>query len=110
MNDRPGYLQILYSSSQWLDLVYKSDLPVLAKLVAAVVEKSSMYQSKHKMQLSTISDYSISRIIKTNQEEVRQQLNLLFENGWLFDTGMARGARKVYALTFSVIPLGDMRQ
>ena len=107
--DRPGYLDTLTSRNQWLDLVYRSDLDSTTKLVASVVERSCQYQRKHKMQLSSISAYSISRIIGESQTEVQQRLDTLFDNGWLFDTGLARGAKKVFALTFSVLPLGDMR-
>lgn len=104
MLDRPGYLQPITSGRKWLQLVLKSDLDYITKVVATVVESSCTYQSKYAMQLSSISDYSISRMIDTNQTEVQDQLQILFENGWLFDTGTTIGAKKVYALTFSMLP------
>lgn len=107
--DRPEHLEPLYSRAQWLDLVYRSDLSMTTKVVASVIERTCNYTSKHKMQLSAISAYSISRIIKTNPEEVKQHLELLFNNGWLFDTQLGTGAKKVYGLTFSLIPLAEIR-
>lgn len=109
MLERPGYLQPVYSAAEWMSLIHKSDLSELTKNVASVVRETCSYQSKHQMQLSSISDYSISRVIKKSKDEARAELDLLFENGWLWDTGMGTGAKKVYGLTFSLIPLGDMR-
>lgn len=110
MLDRPGHLQPVYTRAGWMELVYKSDLPAITKLVASVVSSTCTYQPRHQMQLSEISDYTISRITKTNQDEVRRELDLLFKNGWLWDTGQKAGSRKIYGLTFSLVPLGEMRE
>lgn len=109
MYDRPGFLQPVYRTNDWLDLVLKSDLDMTTKVVAVVVARSAQYNTKAQLQLTNISDYSIGRIIKANKSEVQEKLDILFENGWLHDTGVARGARKVYALTFSLLP-NEMRK
>lgn len=94
----------LTNRTKWLQLVYRSDLSVTTKLVASVIKETCMYQSKHKMQLSSISAYSISRILKSNSAEVQPHLDLLFDNGWLYDTEIGTGAKKVYGLTFKLKP------
>jgi len=106
---KPDDLETVYSRHKWRDLVFRSDLSMTTKVVASVIESTCTYQRKVQMQLSAISAYSISRIIKVSPPEVQQHLDLLFENGWLFDTGFGSGAKKVYGLTFRLKPDGTMR-
>lgn len=109
MKQPPGYLQPVYSANEWLSLIYKTDLTPLQKLVATVISRTCNYSTRCVMQLSDISYYSISRIIKANSEEVKVIIDELLALGWLHDTGLTSGARKKYGLTFSLIPLGTMR-
>ena len=109
MNERPGYLEPIYSQNGWLDLVLRSDLDDTTKLVAVVVSRTAQYNRTQQLMLTNVSDYSIGRIIQKNKYEVRDHIELLFDNGWLHDTGSRRGARKVFALVFSLIPLGEIR-
>lgn len=105
LKDKPGYLYDQTSPTKWLDLVFKSDLSAEHKLVAAVIARTAMYHRKSKQALSSVTLYNMSRILKMNQAEVSKLVDTLIDNGWLFDTEPPTGATKVYALTYSVIPL-----
>ena len=109
MKQPPGYQQPVYSQNEWLSLVFKTDLTPLHKLVATVISRTCVYSRKYSMQVSDISHFTISRVIKTNQPEVAAVVEDLINLGWLHDTGLKSGARFMYALTFSLIPLGTMR-
>lgn len=105
VEDMPGNLKLMYKTNEWLDLVFKSDLEPIVKLVAVVISKTFVYNKTRKMYLSNISTYSISRIVKTSQDEVRECLEVLFNNGWLYDTGQRSGARMMFTPTFSLTPI-----
>ncbi|AWN04404.1 hypothetical protein PBI_GRAYSON_60 [Rhodococcus phage Grayson] len=45
-----------------------------------------------------------------SSKETSQVIQDLIDRGWLFDVDLNQGARKSYALTFSLIPLKEMRQ
>jgi hypothetical protein len=104
--DLPGHLKIIYSTTQYLDLLYKSKLNSDHKLVGTLVARTCSYDKNNQLQLSAITNYSIGRLINRGPEKVQQLLDDLVEYGWLFDTGRRIGARKIFALTFSLIPLG----
>lgn len=104
MNDLPGHLKPINVKSQWLDLLLRSNLDPTTKLVGVVVGKSCNYNKRKRLNISNISDHSIRLIINENKFEVRDRLDTLFDNGWLHDTGIRHGARKVFALTFNVKP------
>ncbi|ASZ74871.1 hypothetical protein FDI69_gp055 [Rhodococcus phage Trina] len=110
MKDIAGHIKPILGATQWLDLVFKSDLSAEHKLIAAVIARTCLYNRTVKMQLSSISLYNISRILKMNQQEVSVLVDKLIVNGWLFDTERAAGATKVYALTFSLLPLNNLRE
>ena len=109
MRELPGHLQPVYQKTKWLDLVMKSDLPDKHKLVAMVLYQSTTYNRQHQLALSIVSNYSISRYIKTNSEEAERIRDDLESLGWIFNTGLKYGAKFVHALTFSLVPLGKMR-
>ncbi|AOZ63649.1 hypothetical protein SEA_WEASELS2_60 [Rhodococcus phage Weasels2] len=44
-----------------------------------------------------------------NSTETSRVIQELIDLGWLFDVELKNGALKAYALTFSLIPLGEMR-
>lgn len=105
--DPPGHLKPIFRMTEWLDLFYKSQLSAEHKLVGSVVARTCSYNRKQQLQLSSISNYSISRILNMTQDSVQKLLDDLVKYGWLFDTNKRIGARKVYALTFSLLPMGD---
>lgn len=109
MKDIDGHIEPITSATRWLDLVFRSDLDYAKKLVAAAVARTCVYNRKHKMSLSSISIYSISRVLQMSTAETVDQVEKMIELGWLFDTEIGAGATKVYALTFSLIPLGGLR-
>lgn len=100
----------MYQSSKWLDLLFKTSLSAEHKLVGTVIARTCVYNKPNQLLLSNISMYSISRILNINSQEVNILVTQLEQLGWLFDTGQRAGARYILALTFSLIPLGDLRQ
>lgn len=110
MNEKPGWLEYIYVPTQWMDLVFRSDLSVECKLVGAVIARTCVYSKRHQQSLSSISIYNISRILKMSKAETQKLIDLLVENGWLWETEFAVGAQRAYSLTFSVLPLNGMRK
>ena len=102
--EMPGYLQPILQQNKWMDLLMKSDLSSDHKIVGLAISRTSSYNRQKKLSLCSISPYSISRIIKTNSKEVEPYLDDLIENGWLWDTGTRLGAKRVYAMTFNLLP------
>jgi hypothetical protein len=100
----PGRLEPVYSFTKWLDLVYKSDLDDRTKLVATVMARCSAYSRKDKVTYSTVSNYSVSRILKVNSSEAALEIAELVRLGWIWPEGV-----KSYILTFSKIPV-EMRK
>lgn len=107
MIDLPGHLKPIVSKDDYLDLLFKSRLPSDHKLVGTVVARSCSYVRKDGVQVSAISNYSISRILNRSQESCQVLLDDLVKYGWLFDTGRKIGARKMFVLTFSLLPIGE---
>ena len=90
----------------WLDLLFKAELSAEHKLVGVVISRSCAYNRRESKQLSEITPYSISRILKVPSTRVGEIIIDLEKLGWLFDTGIHKGARRVFALSFSLLPLG----
>lgn len=109
MKEVSGALQPIYQTNKWLDLLFKSDLTPTHKLAGVVIARTCTYYKQKQLQLSDISYYSISRIVKLPSEDVKKVVDDLIELGWLFDTGVQNGARHVYALTFSLQPRGKLK-
>lgn len=110
MSEIPGHLQVIYSLNTYFDLLYASELSADHKLVATVVARTCSYDRKNQMQVSAVTNYAISRVINKSQDTVQKLLEDLVEYGWLFDTGKRIGARKVFTLTFSLIPMGEPKK
>lgn len=110
MIDLPGHLQPIYTSDEYLDLLYKSRLSSDHKLVGTVVARSCSYVKRDQVQVSAISNYSISRILNLSQQTCQELLEDLVKYGWLFDTERKVGARKMFVLTFSLIPMGEPKK
>lgn len=106
----PGHLQPIYRVAEWKDLLFKSSISAEHKLVGAVIAETCAYSRLHQLNLSAISFYSISRFLNLTQDSVKQLVGDLIRLGWIYDTKKPVGARQVYALTFSLIPQGDLRQ
>lgn len=87
----------------------KTELSAEHKLVGVVISRSCSYNRKDGSQLSEITNYVISRILKQPSDIVQERIEDLERLGWLFDTGKRIGARKVFALSFSLLPLGNMK-
>lgn len=109
-HELPGYIEYITAPAYWLDLVFKSSLSSNHKLVAAVIRASLVYNRAKHRQETLISDYSLSRIIGINQDEVRLIVSELINLGWLYCNDTYTGSKKLYSPTFSVIPLGDPKQ
>jgi hypothetical protein len=106
----PGHLHSVSSPAKWLGYLLKSDLSAEHKLCGVVVSRMCSYNRNRQLFLSAISNYTISRIVKMNSEQVQSLLDDLIRLGWLHDTGLNTGAKKIYGLTFSLIPLGEMKR
>src|SRR6187431_838363 len=107
-NGLPGHLQPIYKTGKWLDYLFASNLSPEHKLAGTVISRTCQYSRFKQLQLSLVSIYTITRIVKLSKKEVQSIVDDLIRLGWLFDTGKNVGARKIYALTFSLLPLGDM--
>jgi hypothetical protein len=90
----------------WLDLLFKTELSAEHKLVGVAISRTCAYNRRESKQLSEITPYSISRIIKEPSDKVSEIITELENLGWIFDTGVHKGARRVFALSFSLLPLG----
>ena len=82
----------------------------MQKLVGTVIAHSSQYVKTRELALCSISKYSISRMVNANQEECQALVDDLIRLGWLFKMGDSAGAKSTYALTFSLIPMGEMKE
>lgn len=100
----PGHLQTVASSYHWLDLVFKSRLSAVHKLVGVVISRDCSYNTREHTQVSLITNYTISRVLHMNQEEVQELLDDLIRLGWICDTGDRVGRKKVYVLTINLLP------
>lgn len=78
-------------------------------MVGVAISRSCSYNRRDGSQLSEITNYVIGRIIKQPSDVVQERIDDLERLGWLFDTGKRIGARKVLALSFSLLPLGNMK-
>jgi hypothetical protein len=105
----PGHLASMGQPGHWLDILFKSRLSSDHKLVGVVISRSATYNRKKQLQICMISNYSITRILQKNQPEVQSMVDDLIRLGYLFKIGNA-GAKQIYALTFSKIPLGEYKQ
>lgn len=103
MRDVPGNL-IPTRKNEWLNLLLRSENSADVKLAGYVLYKTSRFNKKHLMTLTDCSLYTISLILKTNSEEAAERVQVLLDNGWLWDTGIKVGARYAYALTVNVEP------
>lgn len=110
MIELPGHIEPVYRVGTYLDLLYKSRLSSDHKLVGTVVARTCSYNKRDKAQLSAISNYAIGRILNLGPESVERVLADLVNYGWLYDSGRRIGARKVFVLTFSLIPLGEPKK
>lgn len=110
MIDLPGDLKPIYKIAEWKELLLKSGLSPEHKLVGTVIADSCSYNKREQLQLSAISFYSISRILNCTQTTVQNLVKDLLKYGWIYDTKKPVGARQVYALTFSLVPRGDIRK
>lgn len=108
--DIPGYLEIVDSPARWLDYLFASNVSANHKLCGAVIARTCSYDRQKRLSLSLISNYSISRIVKMNSSEVQVLLDDLQRLGYLYDTKNNAGAKKIFALTFSIKPLGEMKE
>lgn len=109
-NGLPGHLQPVYKTGKWLDYLFASNLSAEHKLVGTVISRTCQYSRHKQLQLSLISIYTITRIVKLPKPKVQTIVDDLIRLGWLFDTGKNIGARKIYTLTFSLLPLGEMKK
>lgn len=105
MKDLPGNIEPVGPPVRWLDLLWASDLDYAYKLVGGVIARTASYNRSLRMNLSSISLYNISRVLKMNSKQVEQIVDEMIRLGWLFDTERGVGAAKAYALTFNVLPL-----
>lgn len=110
MIDLPGHLEVVASGNRWLDLLYKSRLTSDHKLVGTVISKTCSYKRRDHAQLSAISNYSIGRILNLGPDTIQELINDLVKYGWIYDTEKPIGARKVYVLTFSLLPMGEPKK
>lgn len=98
----PGNLRFV-DRSKWLDLVFKSKLDAEQKLVASVLKHTCGYSRRDSCYLTDVSDYDISRRIGDRPEAVQPLVDVMIANGWLWDTGIRRGSKKIYALTIDLL-------
>lgn len=100
----PGNLEPISSGTRWIDLVFKSRLSDAHKLLCVVISRVCAYSRKDHAQVGLITNYTISRVLHKNQEEVQELLDDLIRLGWVCDTGDRVGRKKVYVLTFNLLP------
>lgn len=98
----PGNLKLV-DKSLWLDIVFKSKLSHRQKLICSIIEKTCGYDRRDQCYFSDISDYDISRRIHDKPELVKDEIDELVANGWLWYTGINRGSKRIYALSFDTI-------
>src|SRR5574338_1119586 len=94
-NGLPGHLQPILLPARWLDYLFASNLSLAHKMVGTVISRTCQYSRAKQLQLSLISIYTITRIVKLSKDEVQQIVDDLLRLGWLFDTGATVGARKI---------------
>lgn len=104
IDDLPGNLEPIYSVNHWLDLVFKSRLSDSHKLVCVVISKMCAYSRRDTAQVSIISIYTITRVLHKSQDQVQQMVNDLIRLGWIHDTGRRAGQKRVFVLTFNLLP------
>lgn len=109
-NDLPGHLESIAQPGRWLDLLFKANLSAEHKLIGVVISRTAVYNRKKQLQICLISKYSITRLVNLNQDEVQDRIDDLIRLGYLHDTGKRAGAKMIFALTFSLIPLGEVKQ
>ena len=105
--DFPGHLRPIFYRSEWKDIFYKSRLSAEHKLVGDVIAGTCTYKKSDKAQVSAVTTNAISRILNLGPRRVEELVQDLVKYGWIFDTERRIGARKVFALTMSTIPLGE---
>lgn len=74
------------------------------KLVCVVIARVCNYSRRDNAQVGMITNYTISRILHKNQEEVQELLDDLIRLGWVCDTGDRVGRKKIYVLTINLLP------
>lgn len=107
MLNAPGHLKTIASVDQYLDLLYASRLSPEHKLVGTFVTRTCAFNRKEYANFSAITNYAIGRQIQLGPDRVQELLDDLEKYGWLFDTGQRIGARKIFVLTFSLLPMGE---
>lgn len=108
--DVPGHLEIVDKPKRWMDYLLASNLSAEHKLCGIVIAQTCSYNRIKELSLSAISNYTISRILKMNSDQVQSLVDDLISLGYLLDTNERMGARKIFTLTFSVEPLGKIKQ
>ena len=105
MRDLPGSLFTTDFKHKWLDLVYRSYLKPEEKLAASVLFFTLKWNKRHSCYMTECTDYTVSRILNMNKVEAQQHIARLEELGWIWDTGMAHGARKFYIICVNLQPV-----
>lgn len=104
MRDMPGYFEPVRSRTDWLDLVYRSDLTPEHKLTATILSKTLIYNKKERLLMTNISPYTVSRILNVSIPEASKYIDELVDYGWLWDTGRSSGARTFYVPCINLKP------
>lgn len=104
MRDMPGYLEPVRGRTEWLDLIYRSDLTPEHKLTATVLSKTMIYNKKEQLFMTNISPYTVSRVLNVSILEAKVWIDDLLDYGWLWDTGTSVGARTFYILCINLNP------
>lgn len=105
MRDIPGSLLPSENKHKWLDLVYRSYLTPEEKLAASVLFFTLKWNKRHACYMTECTDYTVSRILNMSKTEAQQHIARLEELGWIWDTGMAHGARKFYIICVNLQPV-----
>lgn len=103
MRDIPGNL-IPTKKDKWLNLLLRSENSTDVKLAGYVLSKTARFNKKHLVTLTDCSLYNISLVLKMNSEEAAERVQVLLDQGWMWDTGIKVGARYAYVLTVNVEP------
>ena len=100
----PGDIVILPSKLKWESLLLNTKHPANIKLAGLILSKTASYTKKSKMWFTNASPYEVSRILNETQAKSKEYLKTLEDFGWLWDTGIRREQRKLYNLSFPLIP------
>lgn len=100
----PGDIVIAYSRLAWEDVLLNTKHPAEVKLVGLLLAKTATYRNMNKTWYTNASMYELSRLLNDTQAKMKDHIAVLEEYGWLWDTGIRREQRKVYVLSFPLIP------